>query len=334
MSYIVFYMNRNAPEEVHQIIREQMPPGWTLTTPTTGVDYSTQLAGCDFILVADEAIRAEHIAAAPRLRMIQHQGVGYERIDLKACRERDIPVALTPEGTSASVAEHTLLLILATYRHLVRAATGLRKGRWMQWELRKASFDLYAKTLGLVGMGNIGREVAGRAQAFGARIIYYDPWVSPPADVAFTRKESLEALLCEADIVSLHVPLTAENHHLINSNTLRLMKPGAILINTARGKLVDEAALVEALTDGHLAGAALDVLNEEPPDPSNRLLHLENVVVTPHIAAGTRDALTKKMRAAFANLLRFSQGEPLVNVVPELRDLVLKEQPCHSTVKN
>lgn len=334
MNYTVFYMNRKATEEVCQLIREQMPPAWVLTTPAAGEDCFDRLAACDFILVADEAIQAEHIAAAPRLRMIQHQGVGYECIDLKACRARGIPVALTPEGTSGSVAEHTLLLILATYRHLLKAATGARDGRWMQWELRKTSFDLYGKTLGLVGMGKIGREVASRAQAFGSRIIYFDPQVSPPPDLAVTRKENLEAVLREADIVSLHVPLTADNHRLINARTLRVMKPGAILINTARGKLVDEAALVEGLTAGHLAGAALDVLNEEPPDPSNRLLHLENVLVTPHIAAGTRDALTTKMRAAFANLLRFSRGEALLHVVPELRDLLPKEQPCHSTVKN
>jgi phosphoglycerate dehydrogenase-like enzyme len=171
MSYTVFYMNRKATEEVCQIIRAEMPSGWILTTPPAEGDYSARLATCDFILVADEAIRAEHIGGAPRLQMIQHQGVGYERIDLAECRARGIPVALTPEGTSGSVAEHTLLLILAAYRNLVRAATGVREGRWMEWELRKNSVDLYGKTLGLVGMGNIGREVAKRAQAFGARII-------------------------------------------------------------------------------------------------------------------------------------------------------------------
>jgi len=321
MIYTVFYMNCKATQEVCQIIRQQMPPGWVLTTPTEGEDYSAPLSECDFILVAEEVVSAEHIAAAPRLRMIQNQGVGYERIDLNACRERGIFVALTPEGTSGSVAEFTILLILASYRHLIQAAIGVWKGRWMRWELRKTSFDLNAKTLGLVGFGKIGREVAKRAQAFGCRIIYYDPWAPPPTDYAVDRKDSLEALLGEADIVSLHVPLTAANHHLINARTLKLMKPGAILINTARGKLVDEAALFESLTAGQLAGAALDVLEEEPPDPSNRLLHLENVLITPHFAAGTRDALTTKMKAAFANMLRFSRGEALLNVVPELSQL-------------
>ncbi len=334
MPYTVFYMNRRATEEVCQIIREHLPPGWTLTTPTADGDYSAELASCDFILVADEAITAEHISAAPRLRMIQHQGVGYERIDLEACRARRIPVALIPEGTSVAVAEHTLLLILAVYRHLLRAATGVQQGRWMQWELRSDSFDLYGKTLGLVGLGSIGREVARRAQAFGARIIYYDPWVSPPANLAITRKESLEGLLGEADIVSLHVPLTAGNRNLINSRTLQLMKPGAVLINTSRGGLVDEEALTEALATGRVAAAALDVLNEEPPDPSNPLLRMENVLITPHIAAGTRDALENKMRSAFANLLRCSRGEPPANVVQELKDLTGEDQGCHSTVKN
>ncbi|MCI0628004.1 MAG: NAD(P)-binding domain-containing protein [Acidobacteria bacterium] len=334
MGCTVFYMNRRATEELCLIIRAHLPQGWNLTTPTGNGDYSAGLASCDFILVADEAILAEHIAAAPRLRMIQHQGVGYERIDLEACRSRGIPVALTPEGTRVGVAEHTLLLILAVYKHLLRAATGVREGRWMQWKLRNTSFELYGKNLGLVGLGGIGREVAKRAQAFDARITYYDPQVSPPADLLVTRRESLESLLGEADLVSLHVPLSPRNRQLINSRTLGLMKPGAVLINTSRGGLVDEAALVEALAAGRIAAAALDVLNQEPPDPANPLLHLENVLITPHIAAGTRDALENKMQAAFANLLRYSRGEAPVNVVPELRDLIGEEQPCHSTVKN
>src|SRR5439155_1647321 len=152
LGFTVFYMNPSASEEVCQIIREQTPLGWHVTTPGVNGEFLTGLASCDFILVADQAILAEHIAAAPRLRMIQHQGVGYERIDLRACRSRGIPVAITPEGTSIGVAEHTLLLILASYKHLIKASTALQTGRWLQWELRSTSFDLQGKILGLVGM--------------------------------------------------------------------------------------------------------------------------------------------------------------------------------------
>jgi phosphoglycerate dehydrogenase-like enzyme len=276
------------------------------------------LRECDFILVADHAVTAGHIAAAPRLRMIQHQGVGYERIDLEACRARGIPVALTPEGTSIGVAEHTLLLILAVYKQLVKAANGARAGKWMQWQLRGNSFELYGKTLGLVGMGRIGREVAQRALAFGASVIYFDPFVPQLEDLPVRKVDALDEFLAAADIVSLHAPASGVTRHFINTCTLGRMKPGALLINTSRGALVDEAALVEARRSGRLAGAGLDVLEKEPATPDNPLLSFENVIITPHIAAGTRDALATKMRAVFANLLRFTRGEPPRNVVPEL----------------
>jgi len=322
MGYTVFYMNPSAPEQVFRIVRDLAPPGWRLVTPSRKGNSQSELAACDFIVVADQAILAEHIATAPRLRMIQHQGVGYERIDLDACRSRRIPVAITPEGTSVGVAEHTLLLILAAYKHLVEAFQGARLGRWMQWDLRDISFELNGKCLGLVGLGRIGREVALRALAFGTTVWYFDPLVPKPDGLPVTRAGSLRSLLGQADIVSLHVPLRSENRHLINSETLGMMKPGAMLVNTARGGLVEEAALIEALTTGHLAFAALDVLEREPPDSDNPLLGLDNVLITPHIAAGTRDALNTKMRCVFANLLRFTRGEPLLNVVPELADLV------------
>jgi len=321
LGYTIFYMNPSASAEVCEIIREQMPHGWHFTLPGTNREFLTGLASCDFILVADQAILAEHIAAAPRLRMIQHQGVGYERIDLHACRSRGIPVAITPEGTSIGVAEHTLLLILAIYKHLIKASAALQTGRWLQWELRSTSFDLQGKILGLVGMGRIGRAVAQRALAFGARILYFDPAVPDPEDLSVTRAASLEALLTQADIVSLHVPLSPENRHLIDRRALHIMKPTAMLVNTARGGLVDEIALAEALTSGRIAAAALDVLAQEPPAPDNPLLHLENVLVTPHIASGSRDTLIAKMQSAFANMVRHTLGRPLVNVVPELADL-------------
>jgi phosphoglycerate dehydrogenase-like enzyme len=334
VGYTVFYMNKACTEEMSRIILQQLPPGWILTAASLDGNFAPQLAACDFILVADEAISSDHIAAAPRLRMIQHQGVGYEKIDLEACRARGIPVALTPEGTTVGVAEHTLLLILAVYKNLLRASTAVLKDRWMQWELRNTSFELCGKQVGLVGMGRIGREVAKRCLAFGSRVAFYDTRMFLPPDPAMVRRDSLELLLGESDLVSLHVPLTAASRHIINSRTLRLMKPTAVLVNTARGGLVDEAALAEALSTGIIRAAALDVLEQEPPDPHNRLLRLDNVLITPHIAAGTRDAFEMKMKAAFANLLRQSRGEPLENVVPELVGQTSEKQRCHPAEKN
>jgi phosphoglycerate dehydrogenase-like enzyme len=181
MSFTVFYLNPRATDDVLAMVREQMPAGWRLLGPSHPTEFARELGECDFLVVADHPVTAEHLNLAPKLRMIQHQGVGYERIDLAACRARGIPLALAPQGTSVGVAEHTLLLILASFKRLVKAATGASSGRWMMWELRQGSFELAGKTLGLVGLGRIGREVAKRALAFDARVSYFDPLVPPPA---------------------------------------------------------------------------------------------------------------------------------------------------------
>jgi phosphoglycerate dehydrogenase-like enzyme len=322
----VLYYNPAATDDVLAIIHNELPDGWHFACARKENTLS-HLADSTFILVPDQAITSEHLAAAPNLKMIQHQGVGYERIDLGACRQRRIPVCLTPEGTSIGVAEHTILLILALYKQLVPAAIAVGEGRWPQWEMRPVSFELCGKALGLVGFGRIGNEVARRAHAFGARLFYFDPYVEPINELPVTRTATLNELLRQSDIVSLHAPLTADNHKLINADTLAKMTPGAILINTARGGLVDETALVDALQHGRLAGAALDVLEREPPDPANPLLRMNNVLITPHISAGTRDALSAKMRAAFANMRRRLTGEPLRHIVPELADLFEGSSP-------
>jgi phosphoglycerate dehydrogenase-like enzyme len=214
-------------------VREALPAGWTLATPDGG-DFAPHLRVCDFILVADHPVTARHIAAAPRLKMIQHQGVGYERIDLEACRVRGIPVALTPEGTSVGVAEHTVLLILALYQRLLTAAGGVHRGEWHQWDLRGSSFELCGKTVGLVGYGRIGRAVGRRVRAFDARVRTFDPLLATGAalDPPVDRAPSLPDLLASADIVSLHLPMRAETRHLIGREALAQMKRGAVLVNT------------------------------------------------------------------------------------------------------
>jgi phosphoglycerate dehydrogenase-like enzyme len=245
--------------------------------------------------------------------------VGYEKIDTAACLEHGVLLALTPQGTTAGVAEHTILLILALYKQLVKAASAAANGRWMQWELRGNSFELSGKRLGLAGFGRIGREVALRASAFNATILFYDPFITDQG--SYQRCATLEELLSESDIVTLHLPLTPATRAIINAGNLRLMAPHAILINTSRGGLIEESALIQALRAGTIAGAGLDVLTKEPPDPEHPLLKMDNVLITPHIAAGTRDAFQAKMRAVFDNIIRFTQGLPLLNVVPELASL-------------
>jgi phosphoglycerate dehydrogenase-like enzyme len=315
----VLYLN-HAPEEVYSIIREQLPQGFELLTLSRDDEQERRrlLSRADFVLVATAPITEEMMRAAANLKLIQHQGVGYDTTDVAAAARLGIPVGLTPEGTTVGVAEHTILLILAVYKRIVQAHSSLRDGHWLQFALRPSSYELAGKTLGLIGMGRIGRAVARRAAVFDARILYEDPEVSLSAaeeQELGARKVERDELLMASDIVSLHVPLTEGTRRLIAARALSRMKENAILINTARGPLVDEQALIGALRAGKIGGAGLDVFEKEPPDPSSPLFSLENVVATPHIAAGTRDALIAKMRAAFANMERVARGERPMNLV-------------------
>ena len=275
------------------------------------------LPEADVLVVATTRIDAGVLSAAPHLRHVQHQGVGYDNIDGAACAARAVTVALTTEGTTTGVAEHTFLLLLALYKRLREAEGQLRAGRWPVWELRSTSYEIASKTIGLVGFGRIGRAVAKRARAFEARVLYHDPFradTATEAELGVTYR-TLDDLLREANVVSLHLPLSAETRHVIGERELGLMKRSAVLLNTARGPLVDESALVAALRRKQIAGAGLDVFEQEPADPANPLLQLENVVVTPHISAGTIDAFRTKMRAVAANVARVARGEAPHNAV-------------------
>lgn len=305
------------PDDVEAIIRECLPDDFELRVRRADEAPVDVVGEADFILVATTPLTAEVMAAAPRLKLIQHQGVGYDNVDVAAAARAGIPVGLTPEGTSKPVAEFVFLLILSLYRNLLVANQTLRQGQWLQWQLRPQSYNLLGKRLGIVGLGRIGREVAQRARAFECELAYYDV-VRAPTEVEAELKiehTPLDNLLAESDIVSLHIPRTKETQGMIGAPELARMRPGALLINTARGGLVDEEALYQALTSGQITGAGLDVFALEPPGADNPLLHLDNVVATPHIAAGTRDALADKMRAAFGNMQRVAEGQEPRNLV-------------------
>ena len=313
----VLYMNY-ATEDVYEIIRSQLPEGFELVTLKKEDDNEKRekIKEVDFIIVATAKVTEDLLKNAKKLKLIQHQGVGYDNIDVLAAKRMRIPIGLTPEGTSIGVAEHTILLILAVYKKLVVAHNSLLKGEWLQFALRPESYEMYGKTLGLVGFGRIGREVAKRAKPFDIRILYYDKYIHVSSEEKLEVAEvSFEKLLVESDIVSLHVPLTNETKSMMNRQTFRAMKRSAILINTARGSLVNEKDLYEALVDKVIAGAGLDVFEKEPPSPENPLFKLDHVILTPHISAGTKDALIAKMRAAFANMVRVTRGETPINLV-------------------
>jgi phosphoglycerate dehydrogenase-like enzyme len=307
------------PADLRAIAESMVPPGFTLRVveSRSRAELLAHLPEAEYLLVATARVDAAVLQAAPRLRLVQHQGVGYDNIDVAACRAAGVPVALTPEGTTIGVAEHTLLLILAVYKQVCVADAAVRAGEWPVWALRSRSYELAGKTLGLVGFGRIGQEVAKRARAFDASIVYYDPRrataeVEAALGVTYL---PLDDLLRRSDVVSLHLPLLPETCGIIGERELALMRPTAILINTARGPLVDEPALAAALAGDRLAGAGLDVFAAEPPAPDNPLLACANAVLTPHIAAGTRDAYETKMRAVFANMQRVAQGERPLNEV-------------------
>ncbi|HEX8164945.1 MAG TPA: 2-hydroxyacid dehydrogenase [Beijerinckiaceae bacterium] len=277
-----------------------------------------KLKEADAVIVASRPFTRALIEAGRRLAFVHHQGVGYhDTVDTAALAERGIPLAITPGGTTVGVAEHTVMLILAMLRRLPFADAELRQGRFHINALRPVSRELCGRTVGLLGAGRIGRAVAERLKPFGVRLIHFDP-AGVPADVERVlglEPRSFDALLEEADILSLHLPLTAGTRRIVDGPALARMKRGAFLVNTARGGLVDEPALVAALQEGRLAGAALDVFDPEPPRPGNPLYALPNVVLTPHVAAGTRDAFMEKQRFIFDNLARFWAGEPVENLV-------------------
>jgi len=253
------------------------------------------------------------LQSAPRLRVVSNMAVGVDNIDLAACTRRGIPVGNTPDVLTEATADLTMALLLAAARRLPESSRDAREGRWTTWSPTGwLGADLNEATLGIVGMGKIGKAVAARARGFGLQMVYASRSAHPEMEEALTaRRVKLEDLLARSDFVSLHVPLTSETRHLINAQTLRVMKRSAILINTARGGVVDTAALSRALGQGWIAGAALDVTDPEPLPPEHPLYRLPNCFITPHIGSATVGARRRMAELACENLLAGLAGRPL-----------------------
>ncbi len=237
-------------------------------------------------------VRKEMIDAAEKLKAIGRAGVGLDNIDVEYAKSKGIKVINTPGATSISVAELTIGLILAVMRKIAYADREMRNGAWPKKKCK--GIEMYGKTMGIIGIGRIGREVAKRAKAFGMKVIYYDVYrpdesTEKELDIEF---RELDVLVSEADVITLHLPLTPETKHLINKERIEKMKDGAIIINAARGGIVDENALYEALKSGKLYGAALDVYENEPLKES-KLFELDNIVLTPHIGAQAKEGQTR-----------------------------------------
>jgi D-3-phosphoglycerate dehydrogenase len=300
--------------KVRDEIRSELPPGFSIqfAETTERREHLAMVADAEFILTTI-VVDAGLIRAAPRLKLLHKWGIGVDRFDLDAARAAGVPVAITFGANAGAVSEHVLMLMLATYRRLALADRRLREGAWLRPELRAQCYQLSGKTVGLLGFGNVARMVAHRLAGFEVEIIYSD---IRRADMATekalrARQVPLDELIACSDVLSIHVPLTPATKGLIEASTIARMKTGAIVINAARGGIVDEAALYDALVGGKLMGAGLDVFAVEPVDPGNPLLRLDQVVVTPHTAGSVIDLVADIARHAFTNMQSVLRGTPL-----------------------
>jgi len=261
------------------------------------------IGDCNALVVRNTKITRQIMEAAPRLAVIGRHGVGYDTVDIGAATDLGIPVVYTPAANTESVAEIAVGFIICLCRKIVQAHGAMQSEELlsdtvtlpvMTRQRGLVNTDLWGKTLGVIGVGRIGSSVSRKViAAFNMRVLGYDPYVDAEKLTGYgvQKVDRLEEMLPQCDFVTVHCSGGAETRHIINASTLALMKPGAYLINTARGTIVDEAALVEALQNGRIAGAAIDVYDPEPPRPGNPLLHMENVIVTPHFCAMTEESL-------------------------------------------
>jgi D-3-phosphoglycerate dehydrogenase / 2-oxoglutarate reductase len=270
-----------------------------------------ELATCDAALDPGAGWNAARFDLAPRLRVLSRIGVGYDHIDIPAATARGIMVCYTPHGPTLSTAEHAVALIFAAAKTITFADREVRAGRWHAHFSTLKGMELRGRVLGLVGAGRIGCEVAQIMRAVGMQVIVCDPVITSEnaAELGLRKIERLEDLLAQSDVVSLHAPSTPQTRHLINTASLNAMKQGSILINTARGALVDECALSAALQSGHLAAAGLDVFEREPVSTDNPLLQLDNVVLTDHIASHTWAGHQRLYEMAVHHALQALRGE-------------------------
>jgi phosphoglycerate dehydrogenase-like enzyme len=302
-------------EAVRTEVRRVAPPEFELVfAQSYEAAHQRDLASCaTFVVPGFAAVDRPLVDAAPRLRMVQKWGIGIDSIDQQALRERGIALAIASGCNAAPVAELAVALMLSVLRRLPYAQRTLRAGEWVTPQMRESCLQITGKTVGLVGFGHIGRMLARRLAGFDAHIVYFDPQRADAATEAAlnARYLPLDELLAASDIVSLHLPLNAHTARFVDAAFIGRMKEGAVLINTARGGIVDESALLDALRSGKLRGAGLDAFAQEPPPADDPLLALEQVVATPHMGGGVFDNVAPVARHVFGNILRFARGEAL-----------------------
>ena len=308
--------NKNIPTDVTDTLKELADVEY-ITRP-----YDDKLKEATAVLVGTEPVNAAYLDKAPKLRMVARFGVGYDSVDVEECTKRGIIVTHTPEVLSSGVADHTWALILSYNRHIPLADTFTRT----KWAKREGfipfGWDTEGKTLGILGLGRIGLEVLKRAKGFPVDTIYYDVYRREDLEKEYgVEYVSFDELLRRSDIITIHLSLQETTRGIINKDALTKMKPNALIVNTSRGPVIDEAALIEALQKKQIGGAALDVYEKEPTPLDNPLLKLDNVVLTPHCASATWETRRKMAVRSVGNVKAFLEGKRPPHVVPEQRDV-------------
>ena len=299
-------------EEAREMLKEA---GFEIVSNDTGRILSREeqkalIQDAYAIIAGTEKYDREMLEGCENLKVVTRFGVGTDNFDLQAMREMGLQVGVIANYNA--VAEFALTLILSVMKNLPRYDAAVREGKWSRFSMR----ELTGKTVGLVGFGRIGRRLAELLSGFGVTILAYDPFINEDAaKERHVQVSGLEELLEKSDIVSLHLPSTKETHHLINAETIKKMKDGAYLINTARGALVNEEDLIWALENGQIAAAGLDVFQKEPPDPDNKLLTLHNVMLLPHSGAGSYECLEKSSAMASGNVIDFFQSKTVKTIL-------------------
>ena len=310
------------PDAVLDIARSMTPPGFELVVVDPGTpEFYKAAPDAEYYLGLARQMGGEFFRSAPKLKLVQLLSAGYDRVDVEAARKAKVPVANNGGANAIAVSEHTILLMLAVLKRLVTFHNDVVAGKWRPSIADPPVYELSGRTLGIVGLGNIGKKVARRAAAFDMRVQYYDiaRLSEDQEDALGVRFVLFTELLRTSDVVTLHVPLDDTTRNLLGSRELSMMKRSAILINTCRGPVVDENALYRALKDGQIGAAGLDVMVEEPPKPNHPLFTLPNVTLTPHSAGPTWENWTARFRNGFDNIERVAAGRPPKWVIPELQ---------------
>ena len=312
----------NLPKDIEEVVLSYAPEGYEAVAIGAGASDEDKISlthDADFLIIYATGVSEQLLKSSPKVKHLQLLSAGYDRIDLNLTNSLNIPVSNNGGANSWAVAEATIGLILGILRRLIEADDFVRAGRWRGTIQGFDTYELAGKTVGIVGLGNIGKKVARRLHGFETRIVYADAVPDPALEAELgLERRNLDELLEEVDILTLHVPLLASTHRMIGAEQLAKMKPSAVLINTCRGDVIDEDALIEALQEGRIRAAGLDVFDKEPINAENPLLGMRNVMLSAHLAGTTYDTFFRRAQFAFENIQGIWEGKPPMAVVSEV----------------